>query len=238
MDIQKSNKNIKPSTTNIALFVGSGLIVILLLFGVIRTMGVGRSTATGGGTKTTGGGRIMGSPSPVGGWDDNEESWLVAHNTIRDEAWGEPVDLEWDEDLAADALTHAEYMAGTGNWGHSETTNQVCDADKTTSTNQPNKCGENLSKDWGNTVTPMETVQRWYDECEYYPGSFTSNSGHYTQVVWKNAKKVGCAYATNNAGEQYGVCLYDTGNINVNVNGSIIGFNNYVPTSGSCDAKS
>lgn len=238
MDSEKSNKNVKSSTKNIGLFVGIGLVVLLLLFGVGRAMGVGRSTTTGGGTN--GGRTIIGSPSPLGDGSDNEESWLEAHNVIRRLAHNvndDSVDLEWSSELATQAKEYAEYMAESGAWAHSETTNQqICDPDKTTDTptRQPNKCGENLSLDFGNIVTPMETVQRWYDECKDYPGSYTSNSGHYTQVVWKNAEKVGCAYATNNMGEQYGVCLYDTGNINVN--GS--GFDIYVPAVGSCNAQS
>ena len=244
MDSEKSNKNVKSSTKNIGLFVGIGLLVLLLLFGVGRAMGVGRSTTTGGGTNggTNGGRTIIGSPSPLGGGSDNEESWLEAHNVIRRLAHNvndDSVDLEWSSELADQAKEYAESMAESGIFDHSNTTNQqVCDPDKTTDTpaRQPNKCGENLSKDWGNSVpvTPMETVQRWYDECEVYKGYYTSGSGHYTQVVWKNAKKVGCAYATNNMGEQYGVCLYDTGNINVNDSG----FDIYVPKEYSCDAQS
>lgn len=239
MDSEKSNKSVKSSTKNIGLLIGIGLVVLLLLFGVGSAMGVGRSTTTGGGTN--GGRTIIGSPSPLGDGSDNEESWLEAHNVIRRLAHNvndDSVDLEWSSELADQAKEYAESMAESGIFAHSNTTNQVCDPDKTTDppTRQPNKCGENLSKDWGNSVavTPMETVQRWYDECKDYPGSYTDSSGHYTQVVWNNAKKVGCAYATNNMGEQYGVCLYDTGNINVN--GS--GFDIYVPKEGSCDAQS
>jgi len=211
MDIQKSNKNIKPSTKNIALFVGIGLVVILLLFGVGRAMGVGRSTATGGGT-------TMGSPSPMGGGGGggNEENWLEAHNVIRRLAHNvndDSVDLEWDEDLAADALVHAEYMASTGNWGHSGTSS-----------------GENLSytmNSSGPDQSEVETVRRWYDECdgphELVNGTITGpydfgtnslrsspNALHYSQVVWKGAKKVGCAFALSEDGtKQYGVCNYD-----------------------------
>ena len=244
MDSEKS-KSGKSSTKNIALIVGIGLVVLLILFGVGRAVGVGRSTTTTGGG-TNGGRTIIGSPSPLGGGSDNEESWLEAHNVIRRLAHNvndDSVDLEWSSELADQAKEYAESMAESGIFDHSNTTNQqVCDPDKTTDTRQPNKCGENLSEDWGNSVakTPMETVQRWYDECKDYPGSDASmelivtSSGHYTQVVWKNAKKVGCAYATNNMGEQYGVCLYDTGNINVN--GS--GFDIYVPKEYSCDAQS
>jgi hypothetical protein len=212
MDSEKSNKNVKSSAKNIGLFVGIGLVVLLLLFGVGRAMGVGRSTTTGGGT-------TMGSPSPVGGGGGgggNEENWLEAHNVIRRLAHNvndDSVDLEWDEDLAADALVHAEYMASTGNWGHSGTSS-----------------GENLSytmNSSGPDQSEVETVRRWYDECdgphELVNGTITGpydfgtnslgsspNALHYSQVVWKGAKKVGCAFALSEDGtKQYGVCNYD-----------------------------
>lgn len=232
MDSEKSNKNVKSSTKNIGLIVGIGLVVLLLLFGVGRAMGVGRSATTGGGTTTTGG-TTMGSPSPVGGGsEDNEENWLEAHNVIRRLAHNvndDSVDLDWSPELAEQAKTYAEYMAETEDYKHSNYKNQdVCDIDKSY------KCGENLSENTNLFKTPMETVQRWYDECKDYSGSQTADTGHYTQVVWKNAKEVGCAYATNNSGKQYNVCLYDTGNITVNG----IGFNEYVPAPGSCNAQS
>jgi len=151
-----------------------------------------------------------------GGGGGNEESWLVAHNDIRRLAHNvndDSVDLEWDEDLAADALVHAEYMASTGNWGHSGTSS-----------------GENLSytmNSSGPDQSEVETVRRWYDECdgphELVNGTITGpydfgtnslrsspNALHYSQVVWKGAKKVGCAFALSEDGtKQYGVCNYD-----------------------------
>ena len=218
------------SNVGLIIAIAGFILVVALLFFV---GGGDKSDSSGGRVVTT-----MGSPSPAGNGGDNEESWLVAHNTIREKAWGNSDnDLEWSPELAAQAKEYAESMAGSGIFVHSNTTNtQICDPGKSY------KCGENLSEDRGNSVvvTPMETVQRWYDECEDYPGSDASvesiatSSGHYTQVVWKNAKQVGCAYATNNLGEQYGVCLYDTGNITVNG----IGFNDNVPAMGSCNAQS
>lgn len=215
MDSEKS-KSGKSSTKNIGLFIGVGLVVLLILFGVGRAVGVGRSTTTGGRTTTTGG-TTMGSPSPVGGGGGgNEENWLVAHNDIRRLAHNvndDSVDLEWDEDLAADALVHAEDMASTGNWGHSITSS-----------------GENLSytmNSSGPDQSEIETVRRWYDECDgphelvdgriNGPYDFGTNSLgsspnalHYSQVVWKGAKKVGCAFALSEDGtKQYGVCNYD-----------------------------
>ncbi|KAI8641479.1 CAP domain-containing protein [Parasitella parasitica] len=69
--------------------------------------------------------------------------------------------------------------------------------------------GENIAgrtKDW------TQTVKAWYSEVSNYdyskPG-FSANSGHFTQVVWKNTKTVGCgaAYCDNIKGVYY-VCEY------------------------------
>lgn len=62
----------------------------------------------------------------------------------------------------------------------------------------------------------VDAVDRWYAECPNYksvpskPSDFTGGPeiGYYTQVVWKDAKKVGCAAVGSIA-----ACLYDYGNM-------------------------
>ncbi|KAG0024782.1 hypothetical protein BGZ80_007717 [Entomortierella chlamydospora] len=53
--------------------------------------------------------------------------------------------------------------------------------------------GENLAAGYSNFKA---AVKAWYDEVKYYnygrPG-FSSQTGHYTQVVWKSTSSVGCA---------------------------------------------
>lgn len=60
----------------------------------------------------------------------------------------------------------------------------------------PGHWGQNLAKGYG---TAARGVQGWYDEIKETPGGkgdathFTGGIGHYTQVVWKGTRKVGCA---------------------------------------------
>jgi len=48
-------------------------------------------------------------------------------------------------------------------------------------------------------LNPVSGVAGWYNKIRYTPGkkgkvlSFSSKTGHYTQVVWKGTKRVGCA---------------------------------------------
>lgn len=75
--------------------------------------------------------------------------------------------------------------------------------------------GENLAAGY---PTPVAAIKAWYDEgvnYNYAAAQFTESTGHFTQVVWKNAKQIGCAVATcNGANGTPGVmltCDYDTG---------------------------
>lgn len=68
--------------------------------------------------------------------------------------------------------------------------------------------GENLAL--GYTISAA--VNAWYDEIELYDyndPSFAYTTGHFTQLVWKNTTRVGCAY--KDCGPYYGqytVCQY------------------------------
>ncbi|KAL2852524.1 CAP domain-containing protein [Aspergillus pseudoustus] len=54
--------------------------------------------------------------------------------------------------------------------------------------------GENLAYGYGNATS---AVQAWGDEGEMYnfdkPTGFTKATGHFTQLVWRSTKEVGCA---------------------------------------------
>ncbi|KDR75539.1 hypothetical protein GALMADRAFT_156544 [Galerina marginata CBS 339.88] len=80
------------------------------------------------------------------------------------------------------------------------------------------KYGENLFAGTGNPGPGLaQGVKSWMDEASKYdwnhPG-FSSGTGHFTQVVWKNSKQVACALADCRGGtifpqaSKYLVCRY------------------------------
>lgn len=135
-----------------------------------------------------------------------ENRVLAAHNRERATLGIAP--LAWDSALAADAAQWAKYLAATGKFEHAPE-----------NARQPE--GENL---WAGTRGYYSTeamVDAWVREKRYYkPGKFPQNSttgkvgdvGHYTQLMWRDTGRVGCAIATG-AEEDVLVCRYsDAGN--------------------------
>ncbi|CAG7728887.1 unnamed protein product [Allacma fusca] len=65
----------------------------------------------------------------------------------------------------------------------------------------------------------VSAVTRWYNEHTNYDFKTgqkkdkNKKAWHFTALVWKSAKTMGCAAADNEEKKaSYGVCLYDTGN--------------------------
>jgi hypothetical protein len=133
---------------------------------------------------------------------------LAAHNLER-ARMGVPV-LAWDASLAADARVWAEELAATGRFEHSP--------------DDPGKPlqGENLWAGTPRAFSPEAMVALWAAEkSDYRPGVFPNNSrdgdvekvGHYTQLIWRNSHRVGCATAVGRR-EEFLVCRYsEAGNI-------------------------
>ncbi|ERN07266.1 hypothetical protein AMTRI_Chr12g240920 [Amborella trichopoda] len=76
------------------------------------------------------------------------------------------------------------------------------------------KLGENIFWGSGSVWSPIDAVKAWVDEEKYY--SYRSNScvgdqmcGHYTQVVWKNTRRIGCARVVCDTGDVFMTCNYD-----------------------------
>jgi len=135
-----------------------------------------------------------------------EQRLLAAHNRERTRV-GVPA-LAWDPQLAADAAVWAKELARTGSFAHSP-------ADPS----DPETQGENL---WGGTPgawSPEEMVGYWIAEKQdYKPGIFPAvsksgkleNVGHYTQVIWRGSRKLGCALDRFRQ-EEVLVCRYSEG---------------------------
>ncbi len=92
--------------------------------------------------------------------------------------------------------------------------------------------GENLYAVWGDPDPARalrQSIDRWYDEIHDYdfsaPG-FSSGAGHFTQVVWKASKRLGCS--VRECGRMVlVVCRYDPP-------GNVLGrFDSNVPPAGA-----
>ncbi len=107
-------------------------------------------------------------------------------------------ELVWSSELAAFAQEWANKLAKSCNMKH----------------RQKSPYGENIY--WKSAASnPSEVVDAWASEQQYF--NFTtqkckgdwSKCGHYTQVIWENTKKVGCAVAVCKDGGEIWVCNYD-----------------------------
>lgn len=125
---------------------------------------------------------------------------LAAHNRERDAVGAPP--LAWDPELAAGAKAWADRLASTGRFEHSQTQD-----------------GENLWAGTPGAWSPEEMVGLWIAEKrDYRPGIFPAvsrsgdlrNVGHYTQVIWRDTRRVGCALAPGGR-EDVLVCRYAKG---------------------------
>ncbi|XP_060766785.1 Golgi-associated plant pathogenesis-related protein 1 isoform X2 [Neoarius graeffei] len=106
------------------------------------------------------------------------------HNEYR-EKHGVPA-LTLSDDLCSSAQAWADHLLSTKCLQHSNTNN-----------------GENLyyfQSSVPKKLTGEEPVDSWYNEIKDYdfaaPG-FQSNTGHFTQVVWKSTEEVGVGLATD-----------------------------------------
>ena len=130
------------------------------------------------------------------------QAMLDGHRAARAEVGLPP--LVWDDRLAASALAYAQEMARTGRFQHAE------------QPMGPTRQGENLWTGTRRAYTYQEMVGHWVAEGRYYrplpvPQSSSTGEfgdvGHYTQIVWRDTREVGCAEASNRS-DDYIVCRY------------------------------
>src|SRR5215208_6970805 len=116
---------------------------------------------------------------------------LAAHNAARSRFGVGAVN--WSDQLAAEALTHAQYMAATGIYGHDQTAGRR------------KKAGENLWRGTRGVFSYDIMVGVMIAEARVFrAGAFPDNSrtgewhdvAHYTQIVWPTTTEIGCAVAS------------------------------------------
>jgi pathogenesis-related protein 1 len=132
------------------------------------------------------------------------QAMLDAHNAVRARVGVPP--LVWADQLAAVAQGWANHLIATNAFSHRPN----------------NRFGENLYMIAGGTASPANVVGMWADEARGY--DIRSNTcsgvcGHYTQIVWRETRAVGCAVVANPYREVW-VCNYDPP-------GNVIGYRPY-----------
>ncbi|KAA0031384.1 hypothetical protein IC582_000160 [Cucumis melo] len=131
---------------------------------------------------------------------DSPRDFVNAHNAARAQVGVGPV--HWDERVASFARQYANQRINDCRLVHSG-----------------GPYGENIA--WGMPdLSGTAAVQMWVNEKQFY--NYGSNTcaagkvcGHYTQVVWRNSVRIGCAKVrcTNNRGT-FIICNYEPrGNI-------------------------
>ena len=136
--------------------------------------------------------RYFGEDGPVGASAFSADI-VSAHNRVRARADVPP--LVWSPRLAAIARDWANTLLARKQFFH-----------------RPNgSYGENLFEITGANALPAQVVDEWADESRNY--NYRSNGcrgvcGHYTQIVWRDTKEVGCAVARGRGSEVW-VCNYD-----------------------------
>lgn len=128
---------------------------------------------------------------------DFTKACLDAHNKYR--AKHKAPALKWSTDLENGAQDWADNLAETGQFAHATPEQRKGD-------------GENIYMCMGKSeVEPKEAVESWYNEIKDYDfdnDRFSGNTGHFTQVVWKNTKELGMGMAKSDDGKFFVVARY------------------------------
>ncbi len=119
------------------------------------------------------------------------QEMLALHNDKR-RAHCAP-DLTWSSELAAAAQAWADRC-------------EFAHAPRSVNPNQ----GENLARGAGKLGAAAHLFAGWYEEVRQYnfatPG-YQKGTGHFTQIVWRGTREVGCGVATC-GGKSFWVCRY------------------------------
>lgn len=172
----------------------------------------GKDAGTGGGA-SSGGGASGGSSSSTAGKSSgpvtssfpDAQAYVDAHNAVRaavkepsgySGTWQAVPPVDWSDEVAQTAQEWANNLKATKNCGleHASGTGY----------------GENLAA--GTNVDAERAVDMWAGEgadYTYEPKyAFDTNTGHYTQIVWRSTQHIGCASASC-SGSNVVVCRYD-----------------------------
>ncbi|CAF1094640.1 unnamed protein product [Rotaria sordida] len=115
-----------------------------------------------------------------------QNEMLYAHNFYRSYYCAQPLTL--DDELNRSAQRFAQKLADTNQFQHSGTPG----------------VGENLYWASGIQINGYNAPIAWYQEIKDYNfnnGGFSMSTGHFTQLVWRNTKRLGVGVAYTNGGQ-------------------------------------
>src|SRR5262252_7029247 len=182
----------------------------LILIAGCGDMVIGGGTGTGGGTPGSGaggtpgaggGGNATGAAGQAGGsmsnplTQDQINAFVDAHNQARSGPLTPPPSpalppVGWDAILADSVYNYALKCQGSSG---------LLDHNANRSTDYQalggsGYVGENIYGTSGRTAAPADAVTLWMSEASSYDYATNSgNAGHYTQVVWRDSVRIGCA---------------------------------------------
>lgn len=146
----------------------------------------------------------------------DQEGILKRHNELRAKHFNAP--LRYSKALEASSLKWTLHLAKNNacQMKHSHIKglgeNIFWQSPKTIKTKKSNEAQWHIKKEVVD-VPSSQPVQAWYDEIKDY--DYATNTckkgavcGHYTQVVWKDSKEVGCAAVVCDDKAQLWVCQY------------------------------
>ena len=118
---------------------------------------------------------------------------LQSHNSVR-RSLGVPP-LAWSNELAASAQEWAQALLAKNQFLH----------------RPKSPYGENLFEITGAHASPAQVVHEWaaeYRDYDYRSNRCSGTCGHYTQIVWRDTRQVGCGVARGVRSEVW-VCEYN-----------------------------
>ncbi|MFL6746928.1 MAG: CAP domain-containing protein [Sphingomicrobium sp.] len=132
---------------------------------------------------------LLAAASPAAAQSSFDLRILAAHNTERARARVGP--LVWDPAIAAGAKAHADWMARSGQFAHSDRRTR-------------RGLGENLW--WGGrgAFSPEQMVAMWAAERRNFTGGIFPNVSrtgqwfdisHYSQLIWPTTTRLGCGFS-------------------------------------------
>lgn len=153
--------------------------------------------------------------------DNFSQDLIREHNSLRRKHQAST--LSWSGDAARIAQRWADHLASTGRLEHGPN-DELKQRD----------LGQNLAFISGGTLTAKKVADMWYDEIKSYdfnnPG-FATNTGHFTQLVWRGTKQIGVGRASKGQAVFVVANYYPAGNVLGNFEDNVKPATNWNPQS-------